>query len=174
MNCGFEAHTSSGVSEPEEATAETIINGWLRTGDMARKDEDDFIYIVDRIKDMVLRGGENIYCAEVESAIFDHADVAECTVFGVPDDRLGEEVGIAVFLKPGATASADVLREHCTSQLAKFKVPKYFGLLTKRYPATRQANSSSESYATRWILRTPTERRECRSETKKAALGSLF
>jgi len=128
------AHVIRGYLNREEATAETIINGWLRTGDMARKDEDDFIYIVDRIKDMVLRGGENIYCAEVESAIFDHADVAECTVFGVPDDRLGEEVGIAVFLKPGATASADVLREHCTSQLAKFKVPKYFWFVDEALP----------------------------------------
>ena len=72
---------------------------------MAKKDEDDFIFIVDRIKDMVLRGGENIYCAEVESAIFDHEDVAECTVFGVADDRLGEEVGVALLLKPGATTT---------------------------------------------------------------------
>ena len=101
---------------------------------MARKDGDDFIYIVERIKDMVLRGGENIYCAEVESAIFDHADVAECTVFGVADDRLGEEVGIAVFLKPGATASADTLRDHCATQLAKFKVPRYFWFVEEALP----------------------------------------
>lgn len=128
------AHVIRGYLNREEATAETIINGWLRTGDMARKDEDDFIYIVDRIKDMVLRGGENIYCAEVESAIFDHVDVAECTVFGVADDRLGEEVGIAVFLKPGATASADTLREHCATQLAKFKVPRYFWFVEEALP----------------------------------------
>ena len=128
------AHVIRGYLNREEATAETIIDGWLRTGDMARKDEDDFIYIVDRIKDMVLRGGENIYCAEVESAIFDHADVAECTVFGVPDDRLGEEVGIAVYLKPGATASADALRDHCTTQLAKFKVPRYVWFVEEALP----------------------------------------
>ena len=148
------AHVIRGYLNREEATTETIIDGWLRTGDMARKDEDDFIYIVDRIKDMVLRGGENIYCAEVESAIFDHADVAECTVFGVPDDRLGEEVGIAVYLKPGATASADALRDHCTTQLAKFKVPRYVGLLKKHCPATRQA-SLKRNYATPWTSRTP-------------------
>ena len=103
-------HVIRGYLNREEATAETIINGWLRTGDMARKDEDDFIFIVDRIKDMVLRGGENIYCAEVESAIFDHEDVTECTAFGVADDRLGEEVGIALLLKPGTTTTADELR----------------------------------------------------------------
>lgn len=128
------AHVIRGYLNREEATAETIVDGWLRTGDMARKDDDDFLFIVDRIKDMVLRGGENIYCAEVESAIFDHDDVAECTVFGVPDDRLGEEVGIAVFLKSGATASADELREHCASKLAKFKVPRYFWFVEEALP----------------------------------------
>ena len=109
-------HVIRGYLNREEATAESIVDGWLRTGDMAKKDEDDFIFIVDRIKDMVLRGGENIYCAEVESAIFDHEDVAECTVFGVEDDRLGEEVGVALLLKPGATITADELRGHCMKQ----------------------------------------------------------
>ena len=82
-------HVIRGYLNRPDATAETIVDGWLRTGDMAREDDDGFLYIVDRIKDMVLRGGENIYCAEVESAIFDHPAVAECTVFGVEDDRLG-------------------------------------------------------------------------------------
>ena len=127
-------HVIRGYLNREEATAETIVDGWLRTGDMARKDNDGFLYIVDRIKDMVLRGGENIFCAEVESAIFNHEDVAECTVFGVPDDRLGEEVGIAVFLKTGAKANADTLREHCASQLAKFKVPRYFWFVEAALP----------------------------------------
>ena len=128
------AHVIRGYLNRKEATAETIVDGWLRTGDMARKDDDGFLYIVDRIKDMVLRGGENIFCAEVESAIFNHEDVAECTVFGVPDDRLGEEVGIAVFLKSDATANADTLREHCASQLAKFKVPRYFWFVEEALP----------------------------------------
>ena len=82
---------------------------------MARLDEDGYIYIVDRKKDMALRGGENIYCAEVESAVFAHPAVAECTAFGVPDDRLGEEVGAAVFPNAGATISADALRAHCAA-----------------------------------------------------------
>nr|QQZ48932.1 AMP-binding protein [Phenylobacterium glaciei] len=72
-----------------DATAESITNGWLHTGDVARIDEDGFIFIVDRKKDMVLRGGENVYCAEVEATAYRHPAVAECCVFGVPDDRLG-------------------------------------------------------------------------------------
>jgi len=127
-------HVIRGYLNREDATAETIVDGWLRTGDMAKKDEDDFIFIVDRIKDMVLRGGENIYCAEVESAIFDHEDVAECTVFGVADDRLGEEVGVALLLKPGATTTADELRSHCADKLAKFKIPRYFWFMHEALP----------------------------------------
>ena len=118
-------HVIRGYLNRPDATAETIVDGWLRTGDMAREDDDGFLYIVDRIKDMVLRGGENIYCAEVESAIFDHPAVAECTVFGVEDDRLGEEVGAAIYLSPGQTASADEIRDHLLTQLAKFKIPRY-------------------------------------------------
>jgi long-chain acyl-CoA synthetase len=117
-----------------EATAETIQNGWLRTGDIARIDEDGFIYIVDRAKDMVLRGGENVYCAEVESAIFKHAAVAECTVFGVLDDRLGEEVGAAVVVAPGESLTADDLRAHCASLIAKFKIPRYIWLRSEPLP----------------------------------------
>ena len=75
-----------------EATAESIPNGWFHTGDIARVDEDGFVFIVDRAKDMVLRGGENVYCSEVEAAIYEHPGVAEAAVFGVPDDRLGEIV----------------------------------------------------------------------------------
>ena len=73
-----------------EATAEAIRDGWFHTGDIARIDEDGFVFIVDRAKDMVLRGGENVYCSEVEAAIYEHPGVAEAAVFGVPDDRLGE------------------------------------------------------------------------------------
>jgi long-chain acyl-CoA synthetase len=127
-------HVIRGYLNRPEATAETIIDGWLRTGDMAREDEDGFLYIVDRIKDMVLRGGENIYCAEVESAIFDHPAVAECTVFGVEDDRLGEEVGAAIYLSPGQSASADEIREHLAEQIAKFKIPRYIWFTNEALP----------------------------------------
>ena len=127
-----------GYLNREEATAETITDGWLHTGDVARIDEDGFIFIVDRVKDMVLRGGENIYCAEVEAVIFNHEDVAECSVFGVEDDRLGEEVGVAIHLKPGASATADDIRAHCAAHMAKHKIPRYIWLMPE--PLPRNAN----------------------------------
>jgi len=117
-----------------EATAESITDGWLHTGDIARIDEHGFIFIVDRAKDMVLRGGENVYCAEVESAIYEHGAVAEATVFGVPDDRLGEEVGAAVYLKPGATLPADALRNHCRERISAHKVPRYVWFVNEPLP----------------------------------------
>lgn len=121
-----------------DATGETIRDGWLHTGDLARMDEDGFIYIVDRLKDMVLRGGENVYCAEVESAIFSHGGVAECTVFGVADERLGEEVGACVVPKPGVELTAEELRRHCATQIAKHKVPRYIWI--REEPLPRNAN----------------------------------
>ncbi|WP_374572972.1 class I adenylate-forming enzyme family protein [Phenylobacterium sp.] len=121
------------INRPD-ATAQSITDGWLHTGDVARIDEDGFIYIVDRKKDMVLRGGENIYCAEVESCIFRHPAVAECSVFGVPDQRLGEEVGAAVVLKPGQSLTAEELREHCAAYIAKHKIPRYIWFLEDSLP----------------------------------------
>jgi long-chain acyl-CoA synthetase len=121
-----------------EATAESITEGWLHTGDIARIDEDGFIFIVDRAKDMVLRGGENVYCAEVESALYEHGAVAEATVFGVPDDRLGEEVGAAVYVKPDQAVTADALRDHCRGRISAHKVPRYIWFVTE--PLPRNAN----------------------------------
>jgi acyl-CoA synthetase (AMP-forming)/AMP-acid ligase II len=125
-----------------DATAETIVDGWLHTGDIAYLDEDNFVYIVDRAKDMVLRGGENVYCAEVESALFKHDSVAECVVFAVPDERLGEEVGAAVYLRQDCdhipAAAADALREHCRGLLSSYKVPRYLWILDE--PLPRNAN----------------------------------
>ena len=122
------------INRPE-ATAETITDGgWLHTGDIAKMDEDGFIYIVDRKKDMVLRGGENIYCAEVEAALYRHNDVAECSVFGIPDERLGEEVGAAIVAKPGREVSEDTIRQHCGAIMAKHKVPRYIWILDEPLP----------------------------------------
>ena len=86
-----------------EATAETIVDGWLRSGDIGRVDDEGFFYVEDRLKDMILRGGENVYCAEVEAAIYEHPAIHEAAVFGVPDERLGEEVAVVVHLVDGAT-----------------------------------------------------------------------
>ena len=132
--CVRGAQVIKGYLNREEATAETIEDGWLRTGDIARIDAEGFIYIVDRAKDMVLRGGENIYCAEVESAIFDNDAVAECTVFGVADDRLGEEVGAAIFLKKPGSLGADELRAFLKERIAGFKVPRYIWFRDEALP----------------------------------------
>ena len=106
-----------------EANAETIQNGWLNTGDIARIDEDGFVFIVDRAKDMVLRGGENVYCSEVETAIYHHESIAEAAVFGIPDERLGEEVAVVLVLQPGKKLTEDDLRTFLSGTLAKHKIP---------------------------------------------------
>ncbi len=106
-----------------DATAEAIQDGWFKTGDIARIDEDGFVFIVDRAKDMVLRGGENVFCSEVEAAIYEHPDVAEAAVFGIADERLGEDVAAAVVLRPGASMTSDDLRVFLSERISKFKIP---------------------------------------------------
>ncbi len=128
------ASVIKGYLNRPEATAEAIQDGWLRTGDVARIDEEGFIFIVDRKKDMVLRGGENVYCAEVEATLYRHPAVAECCVFGVADARLGEEVGAAVVLRPDAEATPDELRAHCIALAAKHKAPRYIWVLAEPLP----------------------------------------
>ncbi|MGH9065806.1 MAG: class I adenylate-forming enzyme family protein [Acidimicrobiales bacterium] len=108
-----------------EATAETFTGGWLHTGDVARIDADGFVDIVDRAKDMVIRGGENVYSVEVEGAIFEHPAVADAAVIGVPHRVLGEEVGAVVQLRPGLHADATDIKDHVAARLAAFKVPAH-------------------------------------------------
>jgi acyl-CoA synthetase (AMP-forming)/AMP-acid ligase II len=121
-----------------EATADSIRDGWFHTGDIARIDEDGFVFIVDRAKDMVIRGGENIYCSEVESAIYEHPAVAEAAVFGLPDDRLGETVAAAVVLRAGESLSEQDLAEYLGERIAKFKIPTAVWFRTEQLP--RNAN----------------------------------
>jgi acyl-CoA synthetase (AMP-forming)/AMP-acid ligase II len=132
------ANVIKGYLNRPEATAESITDGWLHTGDVAYIDEDGCIFLVDRAKDMVIRGGENVYCAEVENAVFSHDAVAECAVFAVPDERLGEEVGAAVYVRPGHAVRADELKAHVASQLAPFKVPRHVWFVSD--PLPRNAN----------------------------------
>ncbi|MBA4792948.1 class I adenylate-forming enzyme family protein [Phenylobacterium sp.] len=106
-----------------EATAQTFIDGWVRTGDLARLDEEGFCYIIDRAKDMLIRGGENIYCVEVENVLYDHPAVMDAAIVGVPHKTLGEEPAAVVTLKPGAEATEQELRAHVAEHLAAFKVP---------------------------------------------------
>jgi long-chain acyl-CoA synthetase len=117
-----------------DATAETIVDGWLRTGDIGRIDEEGFVFVQDRAKDMVLRAGENVYCAEVEAAIYEHPDVYEAAVFGVPHERLGEEVACAIVPKPGKTIEPDPLREFLAQHLAPFKIPTRIHVATEQLP----------------------------------------
>ena len=117
-----------------EATAESFTEGWLHSGDVARVDEEGFVYIVDRAKDMVIRGGENVYCVEVESAIFEHPAVSDAAVIGVPHDVLGEEVGAVVVLKPGASLGEEELRQHLAARIAGFKIPSLVWYLEEQLP----------------------------------------
>jgi len=117
-----------------DATAETIVNGWLHTGDIGYLDEDNFLYLVDRAKDMVLRGGENIYCSEVENIIFRHPAVQEAAVFSVEDERLGEEVGAAIYPQEGKILDPEEIREFAREHLAAFKIPRYIWILQEPLP----------------------------------------
>ena len=107
-----------------EATAEAITDGWFRTGDMARVDEDGYYYIVDRKKDLIIRGGYNVYPREIEEILHEHPAVAEVAVIGLPHAELGEEIGAAVALKPGARASAEELRAFARDRVAAYKYPR--------------------------------------------------
>ena len=106
-----------------EATAQTFVDGWVRTGDLARLDDEGFCYIIDRAKDMLIRGGENIYCIEVENVLYDHPAVMDAAIIGIPHRTLGEEPAAVVTLKPGAEATEAELRAHVAEHLAAFKVP---------------------------------------------------
>lgn len=106
-----------------EATAETIVDGWLRTGDLGRIDDEGFVYVEDRAKDMILRGGENVYSAEVEAAIYEHPKVYEAAVFGVPHERLGEEVAAAIVVREGETLDPEELAGFLAQHIAPFKIP---------------------------------------------------
>ena len=115
-----------------DANDESFIDGWFRTGDVATIDEEGYLYIVDRIKQLVIRGGENISCGEVEAAILEHPDVMEASVYGVPDERMGEEVGVSLFAK--GDLSEDELSGFLVSRLAKFKIPKYYRFSSDALP----------------------------------------
>ncbi|MEZ5560484.1 MAG: class I adenylate-forming enzyme family protein [Pseudomonadales bacterium] len=117
-----------------EATAETLTDGWVHTGDIGHMDDEDYVFITDRAKDMVIRGGENIGCQEVEACLYDHPAVSECAVFGLPDERLGETLAAVVMLKPGAHADAQTLKTHLGAHLARFKVPEHIWIQREQLP----------------------------------------
>jgi long-chain acyl-CoA synthetase len=118
-----------GYWERPEETAKAIPDGWFRTGDLARQDDDGYFFIVDRKKEMIIRGGYNVYPREIEEALYEHPAVAEVACVGIPHADLGEEVGVAVALKPGATAEVDELREFAKSRVAAYKYPRHVWLV---------------------------------------------
>ncbi|NWG52636.1 MAG: acyl--CoA ligase [Hydrogenophilaceae bacterium] len=127
-----------GYWQKPQATAETFVDGWVKTGDLARIDEEGFIYIVDRAKDMLIRGGENIYCVEVENALYDHPAVMDAAVIGLPHKTLGEEPAAVVTLKPEMHADEQELRHWVSQRLAAFKVPVRIAFWPETLP--RNAN----------------------------------
>jgi len=121
-------------NKPQE-TAAALRDGWLYTGDLATVDEEGYIYIVDRKKDMIITGGENVFSTEVENVLYTHPAVLEAAVVGVPDAKWGEAIKAIVVLKPGAAGTAEELIQHCRARIAHFKVPRsvdfYEGALPK-------------------------------------------
>ena len=121
--------------KPEE-TATTLRGGWMHTGDGGRMDENGYVFIVDRIKDMIVTGGENVYSAEVENALSSHPAVAVAAVIGVPDPQWGERVHAVIVLQPGQVATSEDIREHCKALIAGYKVPKTWELRTDPLPVS--------------------------------------
>ncbi|MEZ5140467.1 MAG: fatty acid--CoA ligase family protein [Acidimicrobiales bacterium] len=131
-----------------EATASTWKDGWLHSGDLAYLDEDGYLYLVGRQKDMIIRGGNNIHAGDVEAVLYEHPAVQEAAVAGVPHDVLGEDVGAWIVLAPGATADADELRAFCAERLSDYKVPAA-GPSPPSSRGTRPARSSSATCGSR-------------------------
>ncbi len=130
---------SPGYWNQPEATAAARCNGWWRTGDAGHLDEDGFLYVTDRVKDMIISGGENIYPAEIERVLLAHEAVAECAVIGIPSEKWGEQVHAIVRLTPGKTTTADALSAHCRAHLADYKCVRSFEFRTEPLPLTPSA-----------------------------------
>lgn len=128
------ASVIAGYLDATGSRVEPLAGGWLQTGDIVAIDADGFVNIVDRKKDMILRGGENIACVEVEAAIYEMDGVAECAVFAIPDTRLGEAVGAAVFLHEGAEVAPDAVTAHCSARLAAYKIPSRIWIVDAPLP----------------------------------------
>jgi acyl-CoA synthetase (AMP-forming)/AMP-acid ligase II len=123
-----------GYWKKPQASAETFVDGWLHTGDLARIDEDGLLYIVDRKKDMINRGGENVYSIEVENAIAGAPGVGEVAAVAVPDEMMGEKVGAVIVPALGGEVDFEAIVSHCRRSLADFKVPQYLALREEPLP----------------------------------------
>jgi long-chain acyl-CoA synthetase len=123
------ANLMKGYWQRPEATAEAVPDGWFRTGDLGRQDDDGYFAIVDRKKELIIRGGYNIYPREIEEVLYEHPDVREAAVIGIPHPDLGEEVGAAVVLTESGSASAAELREYVKARVAAYKYPRHVWFL---------------------------------------------
>ena len=133
------------------ATAETLADGWFRTGDVGYLDADGFLFIEDRLRDMILRGGANVYCAEVEGVLYEHPAVREAAVCGLPDERLGEVVAAVVVMREGAVVTEVELIEFMTSRLAHYKVPSRFALTGERLPTNATGKVLKSTLTSRYF-----------------------
>jgi acyl-CoA synthetase (AMP-forming)/AMP-acid ligase II len=132
--CIYTPGNAKGYWNKKEATAEVFVDGWFRTGDVGKIDEEGFLTIIDRIKDIIIRGGENISCIEVESAIYEHPKVSEVAVFGVPDPRLGETVGAVVVPNTGEKITTKELHDFLADKIASFKIPAHCWIEKQQLP----------------------------------------
>jgi len=123
-----------GYWQQEEQTAATLVNGWVHTGDGAYQDEEGFVYIVDRMKDMIVSGGENVFSAEVESAISTHPDVAGVAVVGIPSEQWGESVHAIIIPKDGVKPDEASIIAHCKDQIAGYKCPRSVDFRSQPFP----------------------------------------
>jgi long-chain acyl-CoA synthetase len=123
-----------GEESAVDETAEALRGGFFHTGDIGRQDKDGFFYIVDRAKEMIVSGGENVYSGEVEAAIYEIPEVKEVAVFGIPDEKWGELVAAAVVLRPGTNLSAEELKQYCKTRIASYKVPRHIEFMTEELP----------------------------------------
>jgi long-chain acyl-CoA synthetase len=144
-----------GYWDNPEATATTFTDGWLHTGDVAQIDDEGFVHIVDRAKDMVIRGGENVYSVEVEAVLFEHPAVRDAAVIGIPHAVLGEEVGAVVQVRPGADVGVEDLRDHVAARMAAFKVPVRFWLREDELPRNPAGKVLKRELRDQLVDRTP-------------------
>ncbi len=120
----------------EDKTREVIDEeGWLHTGDLAVMDEDGYVKITGRAKDMIIRGGENVYPREIEELLYSHPEISDVQVYGVPDEKYGEQVAAAVKVRSGASLTAEDVRDYCRESIAHYKVPRYVDFV-EEYPMT--------------------------------------
>jgi acyl-CoA synthetase (AMP-forming)/AMP-acid ligase II len=136
-----------------EATAEVFSDGWVRTGDVGYQDEEDFLYIVDRLKDIIIRGGENISCLEVEAALYTHPEILEAAVFSIPDERLGEIVGAAVMTRSGTVPESEQIQAYLGDRLAAFKIPQHICCQAEPLPRIAAGKISKKQLRSEMIER---------------------